>query len=61
MKRVDLVMKIQNVLKAKKNHGDYKGKSCVSWLIKGEGISNEKIIWEGEAVVIENQAGKKDE
>lgn len=61
MKRVDLVMKIQNILKAKKNHGDYRGKSCVSWLIKGEGISNEKIIWEGEAVVIENQAGGKDE
>ena len=61
MERVDLVMKVQNILKAENYHGKYKEKSCVSWKIKGEGISNEKIIWEGEAVVIENQAKEEDE
>jgi hypothetical protein len=61
MERVDLVMKVQNILKAKTYHGKYKEKSCSSWKIQGERINNEKIIWEGESVVIENQAGKIDE
>ena len=61
MPRVDLVMKVQNILKAQKYHGKYKEKSCVSWKIQGQGINNEQIIWEGESVVIENQAGKTDE
>ena len=61
MERVDLVMKVQNILKAETYHGKYKEKSCASWKIQGERINNEKIIWEGESVVIENQAGKIDE
>tara|TARA_R110002020_G_scaffold143285_1_gene315514 strand:+ start:401 stop:1852 length:1452 start_codon:yes stop_codon:yes gene_type:complete len=62
LERVDLVIKIQNILKAKKNHGDYKGKSCVSWLIEfPEGLTNNKIIWEGESIEIENQAGEQNE
>ena len=61
MERVDLVMKVQNILKAEPYHGKYKEKSCASWKIQGERINNEKIIWEGESVVIENQAGKIDE
>jgi hypothetical protein len=61
MERVDLVMKVQNILKAEPYHGKYKEKSCASWKIQGDRISNEKIIWEGESVVIENQAGKTDE
>jgi len=61
MERVDLVMKVQNILKAQKYHGKYKEKSCASWKIQGQGINNEQIIWEGESVVIENQAGKTDE
>jgi hypothetical protein len=63
MKRVDLVQKIQNVLKAKKNKGKYNEKSCVSWTISGEHTQNNKIIWEGESVVIGDEAGEteKDE
>jgi len=61
MARVDLVIKVQNILKAENYHGKYQEKSCASWKIQGEGINNEKIIWEGESVVIENQAGKTDE
>ena len=61
MARVDLVIKVQNILKAENYHGKYKEKSCASWKIQGKGISDEKIIWEGESVVIENQAGKTDE
>ena len=61
MARVDLVIKVQNILKAENYHGKYHDKSCVSWKIQGEGISNEKIIWEGESLAIENQAGKTDE
>ena len=61
MARVDLVIKVQNILKAENYHGKYQEKSCVSWKIQGEGISDTKIIWEGESLVIENQAGKTDE
>ena len=61
MARVDLVIKVQNILKAENYHGKYQEKSCASWKIQGEGISNEKIIWEGESLAIENQAGKTDE
>ena len=61
MARVDLVIKVQNILKAENYHGKYQEKSCASWKIQGEEISNDKIIWEGESLVIENQAGKTDE
>ena len=46
--RVDLVMKIQRILKAKKNRGKYKEKSLVSWRIDTPDIDNEDIILEGE-------------
>ena len=46
--RVDLVMKIQRILKAKKNRGKYKEKSLVSWRIDQPEIDNEDIILEGE-------------
>jgi len=52
---------VQNILQAKNYHGKYKEKSCASWKIQGDKIDNKKIIWEGESVVVENQAGKKDE
>jgi len=57
MARVDLVMKIQRVLKAKKDHGkvkDQEGKraSCVSWRIFNYDIPQESLIIEGEAVEI---------
>jgi hypothetical protein len=61
MKRVDLVNKIQSVLKAKKYKGKYNEKSCVSWKIQGEPTDNNKIIWEGEAVVIDEAAKNEDE
>ena len=45
---VDLVLKLQRILKAKKNRGKYKEKSLVSWKIDNPGIDNEDIILEGE-------------
>ena len=41
-------MKIQRILKAKKNRGKYKEKSLVSWKIDQPEIDNEDIILEGE-------------
>ena len=58
IKRVDLVNKVQSILKAKKNRGKYDNKSCVSWVIQGEPTDNNKIIWEGEAVVVGDEAGE---
>ena len=46
--RVDLVIKCQNILKAKKNHGKYGTKSCVSWRIKDHKIDREDLIIDGE-------------
>jgi len=48
MERVDLVMKMQDILKAKKHHGKYLGKSCVSWKIENPELMQEDIILEGE-------------
>jgi len=45
--RVDLVIKCQNVLKAKKNHGKYGTKSCVSWRILNYKVEKEDLILEG--------------
>ena len=39
----------------------YNEKSCVSWKIQGEPTDNNKIIWEGEAVVIDEAAKNEDE
>ena len=61
MARVDLVMKVQNILQAKNYHGKYKEKSCPSWKIQGEKFNNKKIIWEGESVVIGDEAGGEED
>ena len=60
MDRVDLVMKCINVLKARKKHGKYLNKSCVSWVIQGDKIEDNKIIWEGESIDIDD-GGENDE
>ena len=52
LKRVDLVQKVQTILKAKKDRGKYNNKSCVAWLITGDKIDNNKLVWEGESVYI---------
>ena len=49
-KRVDLVMKIQDILKARKKHGTHQNKSLVSWVIEEPDIDNEDIIFEGKAI-----------
>jgi|TARA_R100001163_G_C5062758_1_gene199889 hypothetical protein len=46
--RVDLVLKVQTVLKAHKNRGKYKEKSCVTWRIKDADVKQEDMILEGE-------------
>ena len=61
MKRVDLCRNMQTYLKAGKYKGKYKDKSCVSWKIEGEPTDSNKIIWEGEAVVIDETAKNEDE
>jgi hypothetical protein len=48
MKRVDLVMNIQKILKAKKNRGKIKGKSCVSWKIENYDLEKENLVIDGE-------------
>ena len=48
MKRVDLVMNIQKILKAKKNRGKVKGKSCVSWKIEDYDLEKENLVIDGE-------------
>jgi len=48
LQRVDLVIKCQNILKAKKNHGKFENKSCVSWRILDQAVDTEDIIVEGE-------------
>ncbi len=53
--RVDLVLKIQRILKAIKNRGKYNSKSCVSWTIKNHYIEQEDLIVEGEYEEIENE------
>ena len=59
--RSDLVQKIQTVLKAKKKHSTFNKKSLVLWRLEGEKINDRSIIWEGEAVEIEDQAALTDE
>ena len=48
LSRVDLVIKCQNILKAKKNHGKFQNKSCVSWRILNQAVDIEDLIVEGE-------------
>ena len=58
LKRPDLVQKVQTILKGEKDKGKYKNKSCVSWVIKGEEVENNKLIWEGESVYIGDSTGE---
>ena len=46
--RVDLVIKIQRILKAKKVHGKFENKSCVSWKIEDQKMEKEDLIIDGE-------------
>ena len=46
--RVDLVIKVQKVLKAKKNHGKFGSKSCVSWKILDQEVDKDDLIVDGE-------------
>ena len=48
LKRVDLVLNIQDILKAKKIHGHYKENSLVSWRINKPELENEDIVLEGD-------------
>ena len=59
--RVDLVHLIAKFLKAGKYKGKYKGKSCISWKIHGKPIDNNKLIWEGECIVIDDAAKLENE
>ena len=45
--RVDLVIKCQTILRAKKNHGKFENKSCVSWRIYNQKLEVEDLIVEG--------------
>ena len=46
--RVDLVIKCQKILKAKKNHGKFGDKSCVSWRILDQEVDKDDLIVDGE-------------
>ena len=48
IKRVDLVMNIQKILKAKKYHGKVKNRSCVSWRIEQYDLLKEDLVIDGE-------------
>ena len=48
IKRVDLVMNIQKILKAKKYRGKVKNRSCVSWRIDNYDIPKEDLVIDGE-------------
>jgi hypothetical protein len=43
-----LVIKIQRILKAKKVHGKFENKSCVSWKIEDQKMEKEDLIIDGE-------------
>jgi hypothetical protein len=47
--RVDLVLKIQRILKARKIKGKINNKSCVSWRVFNYELNNDDLIIEGEA------------
>ena len=56
LNRVDLVLKIQRVLKAKKKRGKFHEKSCVSWRIDSPDIDKEDITVEGDFKEITNDS-----
>tara|TARA_R100001129_G_C5180092_1_gene207522 strand:- start:249 stop:650 length:402 start_codon:yes stop_codon:yes gene_type:complete len=55
LERVDLVIKVQRVLKAKKVHGKFDNKSCVSWKIKNPTIDEDDLMIEGESKEITDE------
>jgi len=48
LKRVDLVLNVQGILKAKRIKGHYKEKSLVSWRVDKPSLETEDIVLEGE-------------
>ena len=52
--RVDLVIKCQRILKAKKNHGKFGTKSCVSWRILDQEIDKDDLKHEN--IVVDKSA-----
>ena len=50
--RVDLILNIQRILKAKKIRGKIKEKSCVRWRIDEYNVPQDDLIIEGEATEI---------
>ena len=46
--RVDLVIKCQNILKAKKKRGKFGNKSCVSWQMVNQNVDKDDLIIDGE-------------
>jgi len=50
--RVDLVLNIQKILKAKKIRGRIKDRSCVRWRIDQYDMPSEDLIIEGEATEV---------
>ena len=55
LKRVDLVLNVQRILKARKVQGKVNNKSCVSWKIEKYDLDHEDLIVEGEAEEIEER------
>jgi len=49
MQRVDLVLKVQRILKARKIKGKVDNKSCVSWRVFNYGLDKNDLIIEGES------------
>ena len=48
IKRVDLVMKVQDVLKASKHRGKVNNKSCVSWRIENYKVEKDDLVIDGD-------------
>jgi len=56
MARVDLVLKVQKILKASKVKGKINDKSCVRWRIQKYDVPKEDLIIEGEAIEVKEKA-----
>ncbi len=56
MPRVDLVLKVQKILKAKKVKGKINNKSCVRWRIQRYDVPKEHLIIEGDATEVKEKA-----
>ena len=55
MARVDLVLKVQKILKAEKIKGKINNKSCVRWRIQKYEVPKEDLIIEGEAIEVKEK------